>query len=146
MLYELMQNTSSIQNSLGHMLQKTPLLADVTFDITNINGDAIILSVLGITVVFIALFFLFFIFNNLAKIVNYKVKRGVKTSGKDNEDIIETESEISGETTAAISAALAFHFRDVHDFEHTVITIKRVQKRYSPWSSKIYGLREYPKK
>ena len=53
---------------------------------------------------------------------------------------------ISGEVTAAISTALMLHFREIHDFESTVITIKKVQKPYSPWSSKIYGLRQYPGK
>jgi hypothetical protein len=35
---------------------------------------------------------------------------------------------------------------EVHDFEDTVLTIKKVQKPYSPWSSKLYGLRQYPPK
>ncbi len=31
-----------------------------------------------------------------------------------------------------------------HDWEETVLTIDKVKKDYSPWSSKIYGLRETP--
>ena len=35
---------------------------------------------------------------------------------------------------------------DVHDVEDTVLTITRVKRSYSPWSSKIYTLRETPLK
>ncbi len=41
---------------------------------------------------------------------------------------------------AAISAALHLYFNQVHDVESNVITIKRIERRYSPWSSKIFGL------
>ena len=48
----------------------------------------------------------------------------------------------AGEISAAIAMAL-FELRgNVHDVENTVITINRVKRRYSPWSSKIYALRE----
>jgi hypothetical protein len=53
---------------------------------------------------------------------------------------------ISGEASAAISTALYLHFQEKHDLENTVLTIKRIQRAYSPWSSKLYGIREYPKK
>jgi glutaconyl-CoA/methylmalonyl-CoA decarboxylase subunit delta len=39
----------------------------------------------------------------------------------------------------AIAMALALYTEDVHDNESNVITIKRIERRYSPWSSKIYG-------
>ncbi len=32
----------------------------------------------------------------------------------------------------------------LHDVEETVLTITRVKRSYSPWSSKIYTLRETP--
>ena len=33
-----------------------------------------------------------------------------------------------------------YYDEDVHDIEKAIVTIKKVEKRYSPWSSKIYGL------
>ena len=54
-----------------------------------------------------------------------------------------TESEM-GEIVAAISLALSLHLQDIHDYEKTVITMQKVMRPYSPWSSKIYGLRERP--
>ena len=49
----------------------------------------------------------------------------------------------SGEEIAAIVMALHEHL-DTHDTENTILTINKVKRAYSPWSSKIYGLREVP--
>jgi len=45
-------------------------------------------------------------------------------------------------TTEIIAIAMALHlfYDEVHDDESNVITIKRIERRYSPWSSKIYGI------
>ena len=48
----------------------------------------------------------------------------------------------SGEVIAAISMALIEHFSAKHDIEDTHLTIRRLQKAYSPWNSKIYNLRQ----
>ena len=47
---------------------------------------------------------------------------------------------ITGEVSAAISTALHLFFNEMHDDEKTVITIKKISSRYSPWSSKIYNV------
>lgn len=49
----------------------------------------------------------------------------------------------SGEEIAAIAMALYEHL-NAHDSENTILTINKVKRAYSPWSSKIYGLREVP--
>lgn len=49
----------------------------------------------------------------------------------------------SGEVIAAISMALRDHL-DAHDQESSVLTINKVRKAYSPWSSHIYTLRQMP--
>ena len=38
----------------------------------------------------------------------------------------------------AISMAMHEFQSDVHDVEDTILTITRVKRSYSPWSSKIY--------
>lgn len=45
---------------------------------------------------------------------------------------------------AAIAMAMHLYF-DAHDEEPHVITIEEVEKRYSPWSSKIYNMRNFTK-
>ena len=54
--------------------------------------------------------------------------------------------EAPGEIFAAIAMAMYEMQSDVHDVEDTVLTITRVKRSYSPWSSKIYTLRETPLK
>ncbi len=49
----------------------------------------------------------------------------------------------TGEEIAAIVMALHEHL-DAHDSESTILTIDKVRRAYSPWSSKIYNLREVP--
>lgn len=58
---------------------------------------------------------------------------------------VPAEVEISGELNAAIAMALYLYQTEMHDFENTVLTMKKVSRTYSPWSSKIYTLRKTPR-
>jgi hypothetical protein len=49
------------------------------------------------------------------------------------------------EVQAAIAVALHLFVTEMHDFEKTILTIQKVMRPYSPWSSKIYGLRKSPR-
>jgi glutaconyl-CoA/methylmalonyl-CoA decarboxylase subunit delta len=42
---------------------------------------------------------------------------------------------------AAIAMVLYLHFSEMHDEESNIITIKRVSRTYSPWSSKLYSMK-----
>lgn len=42
--------------------------------------------------------------------------------------------------SAAIAASLFLFTNDAHDKESYLLKIKKVQRMYSPWNSKIYGL------
>ncbi|MBX2974845.1 MAG: OadG family protein [Ignavibacteriaceae bacterium] len=99
---------------------------------------------IGMIVVFSSLLLLFVAFKNLVKVLNY-IKR-IK-SGKKGESIsIEHENDIhSGEVNAAIAMALYLYSQEQHDQESLVLTINKVARTYSPWSSKIYGLRQHPR-
>lgn len=55
------------------------------------------------------------------------------------------EDHDSGEEIAAITMALHEHFNQ-HDNESFMLTVKKMKRAYSPWSSKIYGLRELPQR
>ena len=46
---------------------------------------------------------------------------------------------INDDVIAAIGLALSMSM-EVHDEESGKLTIKRVQHRYSPWSSKVFGM------
>lgn len=101
------------------------------------------MTVIGYVVVFIALLFLYIIFLNITKILNINVKRLLKREGKESE--IKDELSLSGELNAAIAMAIYFYYQEMHDKEDAVLTISKVSRTYSPWSSKIYGLRQHPR-
>lgn len=101
------------------------------------------MTVIGYVVVFLALLFLYLIFYNLTRLLNLNLKKSLKREGKiesDKEDL-----SVSGEVNAAIALALHLYLTEIHDQEDAVLTISKVSKTYSPWSSKIYGLRQYPR-
>lgn len=101
------------------------------------------MTVIGYVVVFVALLFLYIIFSNLTKVLNINVKRFLK---KSKIEIPKKENvEISGEVNAAIAMAIYLYYTEIHDKENTVLTIDKVSRNYSPWSSKIYGLRQHPR-
>jgi hypothetical protein len=53
---------------------------------------------------------------------------------------------MSGEVNAAIAMALAFYTGlNIMIMRKQCLTIKKVARTYSPWSSKIYTLRRAPR-
>lgn len=56
------------------------------------------------------------------------------------------KSEVVPGNDEEVAAFLALHLyltHNVHDVESNVITIERIQRRYSPWSSKIYSINNF---
>lgn len=96
-------------------------------------GLLMVFSILVLLVFVIKLFGVLFAPRVLVKKAN--------TASDSQEEITEyEESHLTAECSAAIGMALHLYYDDVHDIEKAIVTIKRVEKRYSPWSSKIYGL------
>jgi hypothetical protein len=48
------------------------------------------------------------------------------------------------EIAAAIAVALRLYSYKAREYEDTIITIQRVMRPYSPWSSKIYNMKQMP--
>lgn len=105
------------------------------------------MTITSMLVVFMALVLLYIVFKFVGKtsvkIANRKNRSSevVKVSGTKD-----TSQEISGEILSAIFMALHEEQNSVHDIEHTILTFDKINRRYSPWSSKLYGLRELPRK
>jgi Na+-transporting methylmalonyl-CoA/oxaloacetate decarboxylase gamma subunit len=107
------------------------------------DADGIGMTLTAMSVVFLGLVLLYLSFKLVASLaIRLTQLRSRKASG----DVSKTPEEISGEVLAAISTALYELEEDVHDIERTILTIQKVRRTYSPWSSKIYSLREIPKK
>lgn len=103
------------------------------------------MTITAMTVVFIGLILLYLAFKVVGNAaISASQRRAAKASGKSEVD--KSAEPVSGEVYAAIFTALYEATEDVHDIENTVLTINKVARNYSPWSSKIYGLREQLKK
>lgn len=112
-------------------------LAEIS--IYNISMNEVVIAIVGYLIVFIALVSLYSLFRAFPRILhlNFRrdmLKRGKKVKGQE-------KKLISGEETAAIAMALQLFFDEMHDEESGVLTIKKISKAYSPWSSKIYAVR-----
>ena len=109
------------------------------------DSTGIGMAITAMSVVFSGLLLLYISFRFVGKIsINLGKLRLEKLKTKHHEILKDAEHEIPGEIIAAISMALHEKQNDVHDIEDTVLTISRVKRSYSPWSSKIYTLRETP--
>ncbi|MGQ8335269.1 OadG family protein [Sunxiuqinia sp. A32] len=97
-------------------------------------------ALVGFFIVFVALTILVIVFLRLPKLINIKFKKKKEPRKKDSHCKDENECVIEGNVTAAISMALYLYFDEQHDEESNIVTIKKVRKAYSPWSSKIYSV------
>ncbi len=117
-------------------------LAKISFDLSAIDGFAITVTIVGYVIVFLALAFMYYVYTLMPKIINMNIRQKLRRQGK-HQEADEESLDVPGEVNAAISMALHMFFNELHDEESNVMTIKKVNKRYSPWSSKIYGLNTY---
>lgn len=107
-------------------------------------GGAITIIAMCIVITALAVLSLLFLgFGKISQALLMRNKRATKggTAAADDEEHHDIDS---GEVIAAIAMALSEHFAEGHDLEETILTIRKLQKAYSPWSSKIYNLRNMP--
>lgn len=102
------------------------------------------LTIMAMCIVFMALLVLcvcFYIINRVS--ANIASRNKMCAHGQEVATSAERPDQDSGEEIAAIAMALHDHL-NAHDQEQTVLTINKVKKAYSPWSSKIYNMRQFP--
>jgi glutaconyl-CoA/methylmalonyl-CoA decarboxylase subunit delta len=111
----------------------------IFFAVHGIYSFALTLVIVGVIVVFLALALLVVILNNIpllgaffTRLIRARLKKPNITQAKDKH--------IPAQVSAALSAAIYLYLDEIHDKESRVMTIRKVSKTYSPWSSKIYGL------
>ena len=103
-------------------------------------GGAITIIAMCIVIgALIVLSVLFMLFGKVSEALitsrKMKAKKAAEHDDHENQELA------PGEVIAAISLALTERFGEGHDVEDTILTIRRMQKAYSPWNSKIYNLR-----
>lgn len=113
------------------------------------DADGFGMAIIAMSVVFCGLLLLFISF----KIVgNISIKLGERNAMKATGITDKAEAKEknlgshTGEEAAAIAMALHEYMNDAHDVEDMILTINKVKRTYSPWSSKIYTLRQTPKR
>jgi len=108
----------------------------------------ITVAIVGFSIVFFALTALVIVFTRLPRLINRQFNRDKlrRNRHKKQEALTQDDFIVEGNVTAAISLALHLYFNELHDEESNVVTIKKVRKAYSPWSSKIYSVNQnWPK-
>ena len=107
------------------------------------------MALMAMSVVFSALLILSLAFLLVGKLSEkIAVRNKIEAHGDDSAATQGATTSVkgdSGEEIAAICMALYEHL-NVHDNEDTILTINKVKRAYSPWSSKIYTLRDIPRK
>lgn len=107
------------------------------------------MTITAMCVVFTGLILLYLCFKLVGKIAIKLRKRNAMIAHNitDKQEAKDRKfGETPGDVIAAISMALHEAQGADHDVEETILTISRVKRSYSPWSSKIYTLRENPHK
>ncbi|HQB78185.1 MAG TPA: OadG family protein [Tenuifilaceae bacterium] len=96
------------------------------------------MAMIAMSVVIGVLAFAYFVFHNLSKLYSINFRRPAKKADEQKGQVVQENT--TGEEMAAISMALHLYKSAIHDHESAVLTINKMGKNYSPWSSKIYGI------
>jgi hypothetical protein len=94
----------------------------------------------GVILVLVALFIFYYIRTN--KLVAEKQQNA---AGGIQEQKAVGNADEDEEIAAAIALSIHMYKTELHDKESFTITLKKVSRIYSPWSSKIYTLRQNPR-
>lgn len=118
---------------------------DLLFDTSLVTENTIMIAIIGYITVFASLVLLSLVFRSLPRLLGVAGKMRTKTretlannGHRLRKQVV--EEDISGEVNAAISAAIHYYLSEIHDDEDMVITMHKISKTYSPWSSKIYSV------
>ena len=107
--------------------------------------EMLLMAGVGFLMVFTVLVLLIFVMKGMGwAFTRQKKAAKVATQGAVAAD--EHEAITNQEIAAAIITALKLYKSNLHDQESEMITIHRIARAYSPWSSKIHGLTQVPER
>lgn len=102
-------------------------------------GNALIITLLGFSLVFVLLVVLVFIVLIFGRVMSENVKdKKVEKSVK-----VQNQTEmlsLTDEENTAVALAMHLAYEEIHDEETRKLTIKQTQRECSPWNSKIFGI------
>jgi|LakMenEpi03Aug12_release.lakeMendotaPanAssembly.Ray.scaffolds.fasta_scaffold04286_11 Na+-transporting methylmalonyl-CoA/oxaloacetate decarboxylase gamma subunit len=123
------------------LLVQQPVSHKAAAEFAKLDPYGIGMTMVAMSVVFLSLVILYITFKNIAKLFTYDFKAKSQKKGEGIE-IPNTKSQQTLELGTAIAMALHLYQNELHDHENALLTIKKVNGNYSPWSSKIYGMRK----
>ena len=103
-------------------------------------GYALLVTGMGIGTVFVLLIVLIGLIDLQTRVIQAFICSGSKATVQKSPAADVTETHPTPQEKAAIAMAMHLYF-NAHDEEPHIITIEEVERRYSPWSSKIYNMR-----
>ena len=98
-------------------------------------SNALMIALIGLLLVFAMLVLMVFIMKAFGKV--FTLHRQKAPAAKVH---------MSDEVVVAITTAIKLYKSAIHDSESEMLTINRIARTYSPWSSKIYGLTSMPER
>jgi glutaconyl-CoA/methylmalonyl-CoA decarboxylase subunit delta len=139
-----------LNNIASTALSSAEVVDDVGVFVHN-DPYGLLMALLGMSIVFTVLVLLSVVFTYTPGLYAFDFKSWLRDLVSRKPPVV-SEAEtvktqdakatiLSGEVNAAIAAAIHLYRSEMHDYENTVLTISKVSRVYSPWSSKIYGIR-----
>ncbi len=107
--------------------------------------EMLLMALLGFSVVFAVLVLLIFVMKGMGWVFT-RQKKAAKIAEKGAAAAEEHDAITDQEIAAAIITALKLYKSNLHDQESEMLTINRITRAYSPWSSKIHGLTQLPER
>lgn len=111
------------------------------------------MTLTAVSVVFAALILLYLIFRSVGLAMQKRDKKAATVSETASmgsapvaAKVIAKEGDMSGEIAAAIAFAIKSYNDEIEAAEQMDLTLKKVARAYSPWSSKIHGLTQLPER
>ena len=120
----------------------TPAVHKAAEEFVALDPTGLGMTLISMIIVFSVLTIIFLTFKYVAKLYNVNWRKE-RQKNQDPGEIAKIE-DASGEVIAAVSCALHLYTSQMHDIESARLTIQKVSRTYSPWSSKIYGLNQLP--
>ena len=106
--------------------------------------EMLLMALIGFLLVFLVLVLLIYIMKAMGWFFTreHKAKVAASAATPHAHDHAISDQELA----AAIITALKLYKSNLHDQESEMLTIHRITRAYSPWSSKIHGLTQLPER
>lgn len=114
-------------------------------EVTRLDPLGVGMMAIGMVVVFASLLMLYMLFAYISRLLRKKPAKAPAAAHAEPPATKPAGNGQNSEAAVAIAAALHLYFTELHDNEQAILTIRRISRTYSPWSSKIYSLRKHPR-